>query len=43
MTRQEQEDLEQEQYLAKWSKKQKEKREKKKRKFWFRRDRKWEK
>lgn len=35
VTRQEQEDQEQEQYLAEWSKKQKEKR-----KFWFRRDRK---
>ena len=43
VTRQEQEDKEQEEYLAEWSKKQKEKREKKKRKFWFRRDRKWEK
>ena len=43
VTRQEQEDREQEEYLAEWSKKQKEKREKKKRKFWFRRDRKWEK
>lgn len=30
----------QEQYLAEWSKKQKEKQEKKKRKFWLRRDRK---
>lgn len=40
VTRQELEDQEQEQYLAEWSKKQKEKQEKKKRKFWLRRDRK---
>ena len=40
VTRQEQEDREQEEYLAEWSKKQKEKQGKKKRKFWFRRDRK---